>query len=572
MGAETLNRTLRLSELAHFHPRQLECLEALKKYQFVLYGGAAGGGKSYLDEWFGVICLIWAYTLHGVREANFGLFCEDYPSLKDRHLSCWAIPPELGKIAKTETEGLRFKLVDELGGGKVLLRNLDDPGKYDSVQFIGMAVDEWTKNPWQVFHELRKRLRWPMVANKPHLPCGGQVASEPKYEQGKLVKAAELAPCPIELHHRIPAWNFPFLKTTNPGGMCHAETKRVYVDPAAANWSNFPKELGKIKHKFAFVPARAEDNPSNPANYKSENLDTLPEKMRLAYAEGRWDVFEGQYFPNFDPQKRKITPQQIAALVQNWWPRWISSDWGSDHWWITQWHVTGIIQPEQAAEVLGRTDDGGEILRPMWDKPKQIVITYRELILNGRNAEQRLGERAAAEQMIAVTQEWERPLIQDFFFSPEAFGERKSQFRNSIADEIGEVLVKAKLPSPHRADDGRVNGARFLYGLIDQDEMYISTLCPVLLGTYPVLKHPDPNKGETGDPEDVQKTDDISDDSYDCHRYGLKTKLAAGKKPKDVERAELLSQYADPHTQSMVDRVYQERQAKKKRAWNLRRG
>jgi len=101
--------------------------------------------------------------------------------------------------------------------------------------------------------------------------------------------------------------------------------------------------------------------------------------------------------------------------------------------------------------------------------------------------------------------------------------------------------------------------------------MYISTRCPVLLGTYPVLKHPDPNKGETGDPEDVQKTDDITDDSADCHRYGLKTKLAPAKKPKEVERRELLSQYPDPHAQSMVDRMFQANQKTKRRGFNLRK-
>lgn len=571
MGLKTdpERKVLRLSELAHFHPRQLECLNALNDFGYVLYGGAAGGGKSYLDEWFGVLCVATAFTLHGVRDTKFGLFCEDYPALKDRHLSCWQIPKELGEIKKTETEGLRFKLHDELGGGMVLLRNLDDPSKYDSVQFIGIAVDEWTRNPWRIFDELRKRLRWPMVAGKPHLPCGGQVSTEPLYQEGILIRPATLVECPIPLHHEMPAWNFPFLKTTNPGGASHAETKRVYVDPARGDWSNFPTELQPIKHKFAFVPAKVADNPSNPANYKRDNLDTLPEKMRRAYADGSWDEFEGQYFPNYDKARRQILPRQISELVQDWWVRWISSDWGSDHWWITQWHTTGKITPLQAAQVLGRVDENEQ---PSWKEPRQIVITYRELKLNGKDAPMRLGERAAAEQMVALTPPAERPMLQRLFFSPEAFGERKAQFKNSIADEVGDVLMKAGLPAPTRADNGRINGWRFLSGLIDDDAMFISIKCPILLDTYPMLKHPDPNKGEEGDPEDVFKTEDITDDSADCHRYGLKTMLSPGKKPLAAERAELLSQYADPHAQSMVDRMFMEKQkGKKSRSINLRR-
>ena len=44
---------IRISTLVNPTPKQRECIEATDRYRFVLYGGAAGGGKSYLLRWWG---------------------------------------------------------------------------------------------------------------------------------------------------------------------------------------------------------------------------------------------------------------------------------------------------------------------------------------------------------------------------------------------------------------------------------------------------------------------------------------------------------------------------------------
>jgi phage terminase large subunit len=273
-------KTLKLSELVNPTDRQKEFLEAVKTHKYVLYGGAAGGGKSYILRWQALMIALKAFLVFKVRNVKVGLFCEDYPSLTDRQISKMAaeFPKELGILTKTQTDGLVFKLREEFGGGMVLPRNLDDPSKYNSTEFIAILVDELTRNKQEVFDELRKRLRWP------GFPAGH---------------------------------NFPFIAGSNPGGIGHAWVKRYWID------RDFPPELADVASQFAFVQSKASDNHHNPESYYRDLL-TLPENLRRAYAEGDWDLFVGQFFAEW----RRDLHVHKAFAVPSYWRRWRSMDWG----------------------------------------------------------------------------------------------------------------------------------------------------------------------------------------------------------------------------------------------------
>ncbi len=83
--------------------------------------------------------------------------------------------------------------------------------------------------------------------------------------------------------------------TCNPGGVGHAWVKRLFID-------RYYKK-GENGDDYHFISALVYDNPvlmeADPQYVKQ--LEALPDKLRSAWLYGRWDIFEGQFFPEFDP-------------------------------------------------------------------------------------------------------------------------------------------------------------------------------------------------------------------------------------------------------------------------------
>ena len=84
MTAQTI---INVSDLIKPTPKQRECFQATDKYRFTLYGGAAGGGKSYMLRWWCLRQLINLYAETGIKGLVAGLFSIDYPTLQDRQIS-----------------------------------------------------------------------------------------------------------------------------------------------------------------------------------------------------------------------------------------------------------------------------------------------------------------------------------------------------------------------------------------------------------------------------------------------------------------------------------------------------
>lgn len=299
---------MKISELINPTDRQRECFKALRMFRFVLYGGAMGGGKSYLLRWWCIVQCIYYFVRYKVRNVRVGLFSMDYPTLIDRQISKikFEFPAWLGTISESRTEGFNFKLTDRFGGGTVAFRNLDDPSKYNSAEFASIGVEELTENDEKIFHELRKRLRWP----------------------------------------GIPTADLRFLGCTNPGGKGHAWVKRFWID------KDFPPELEPLKASFTYIQSKASDNPHLDEDYKRDNLDTLPEEMRRAYAEGDWDLFAGQYFTEWRKDIHVVEPFEIPWY----WKIRRGGDWGEANPCCYLWRAT---DPEGWEYIIGEVYGAG---------------------------------------------------------------------------------------------------------------------------------------------------------------------------------------------------------------------
>jgi len=272
--------------------------------QEVLYGGAAGGGKS-----FGLL----ADPMRYFHNPNFNglILRRTNDELRELIWKSQELYPKAFPGAKWGEKKSQWTLPS---GAKLWLTYLereDDVRRYQGLAFSYIAFDELTQHPTPfAWDYMRSRLR----TTDPELPI--------------FMRA-----------------------TTNPGGAGHGWVKQMFIDPAPANQAFVATDLssgepleypeghekaGQPLFSRRFIPASLNDNPylMEGGQYEA-NLLSLPENQRRQLLEGDWAVADGAAFPEFRQSVHVVEPFDIPDN----WVRFRSADYGYSSWSAIHWYA-----------------------------------------------------------------------------------------------------------------------------------------------------------------------------------------------------------------------------------------
>ena len=241
----------------------------------VLYGGAAGGGKSY-----GAVMDAFMYALRYPKSKQLILrrtFPELEKSIIRVHLELY--PRQLYKYNQTNHTG-KFVNGSIIDFGYIDHEN--DVIQYQSAEYDVIRFDELTHFTENMYVYMLSRLRG---AN----------------DYPKQMKSG-----------------------TNPGGIGHRWVKKRFIDPVPAG-EIYTAEEGTTR---VFIPAKVTDNVAlmkkDPSYIK--RLMNLSEKDRKALLDGDWDFFEGAYFSEFNRTIHVCKP----FTVPDYWTKYVALDYGLD--------------------------------------------------------------------------------------------------------------------------------------------------------------------------------------------------------------------------------------------------
>lgn len=108
--------------------------------------------------------------------------------------------------------------------------------------------------------------------------------------------------------------------TTNPGGIGHNWVKARWRIPDDGGRSQLRDPV--TGYRRVFIPARLTDNQYLAKTEYARTLDALGEADRKTLKEGRWDVYAGSVFSEWNPRIHICDPFGIPEI----WPMWRGAD------------------------------------------------------------------------------------------------------------------------------------------------------------------------------------------------------------------------------------------------------
>lgn len=119
--------------------------------------------------------------------------------------------------------------------------------------------------------------------------------------------------------------------SANPAGPGHEWLKARFVDACGTQGERVVYDPEDPEWSIAYVPGRADDNPSLPASYWNR-LSGLPAGLVAAWRDGDWNAGLGLFYPELaETEKWFVRRDVLPTFLPDWWAMWSGYDWGYSH-------------------------------------------------------------------------------------------------------------------------------------------------------------------------------------------------------------------------------------------------
>jgi len=325
-----------------YKPSKLQKMFHESKADEILFGGAAGGGKTTAI----IADALFKCLKH--KNINAYVFRRTYKELEDIIIPTARslIPEQTGKYNAKE-HSIVFK-----NGSEMRFRHCfksSDMYKYQGAEINFLYIDELTHFTKEIYDYLKTRLR---------------------------------ANIKLDIIPKIRC-------TSNPGGVGHTWVKKRFIDMeqpfSIREEIVYSSAIEKQKvHGIQYIPAKVTDNPHIGEDYIFE-LERKPENLRKALLTGDWNTFAGQAFPEWTDNPSGYLNGKFSHVIKRFdipkdWSVFRSFDFGyskpfSVLWWAVDFEDTVYL----VHEWYGARDADVGLKLTMSEVAKGIKKTEKDL-------------------------------------------------------------------------------------------------------------------------------------------------------------------------------------------------
>lgn len=304
--------------------------------------------------------------------------------------------------------------------------------------------------------------------------------------------------------------------TGNPGGPGHNWVKARYIDPCKTGYQiiteseelEFDGKKNTVSISRVFIPSRLENNRllmENDPTYRIKLKQAGSAALVKAWLEGDWDMVDGSYFSEWDPEKHVLSHKRWDSVIPSTALRFRAFDWGSAKPFSCGWYALS---------------DG------QWGLPQGALVKYREWYgAAGENVGLKMIATDVAKGI--KTREFGE-VIRYGRADPSIF------IRNG-GPSIAENMALAGC-TWWRGDNDRKSGweqvRQRLHGDGIRPQLYFFDTCVDTIRTLPALQH------DEDDEEDLDS--DMEDHAADELRYACKSRPYAASASADPVAAPVL--------------------------------